>query len=147
MQQSMNTVHRPLTKGAALSAFTVSAYLLLVGAGLLITRRLRTPGLGRILRATLRPPYSGRLDTFRQEQGHCFVATVPEQLLSDRESASRLKLFEDGREVGPAHSGHAEIRNDGGGRYSHWGPELYFSTSDNSDPRHNQRVYEVKEMK
>ena len=34
----------------------------------------------------------------------------------------------------------------GGGRFSHWGDQLYFSTSDGSDPRGNGRIYEVVEQ-
>jgi|GEM_PF-931057 hypothetical protein len=54
---------------------------------------------------------------------------------------SDLVLFEDGTEVGPAHSAHDEIRGRGAGRYSHWGFRLYFSATDNSDPRSNGRSY------
>lgn len=54
---------------------------------------------------------------------------------------SRLRLYEDGFELGPAHTTHSEIRTEGHGRYSHWQGALRFSTSDNSDPRYNGRVY------
>ncbi len=55
--------------------------------------------------------------------------------------ASRTRLFEDGRPLGPAHTVHASIRSAGRGRYSHWQEHLYFSSSDNSDPRKNGRRY------
>ena len=54
---------------------------------------------------------------------------------------STLKLFEDGQELGPAHAAHKDIREQGKGRYSHWKTALYFSASDNSDPRTNGRKY------
>ena len=59
---------------------------------------------------------------------------------------STLQLYEDGKELGPAHSLHDDIRSAGGGRFSHWGNGLgngcvIFSTSDNSDPRRNGRTY------
>jgi parallel beta helix pectate lyase-like protein len=59
---------------------------------------------------------------------------------------STLRLFENGKELGPAHSVHAAIRTLGMGRFSHWGASdgsasLYFSASDNTDPRTNGRVY------
>jgi hypothetical protein len=38
---------------------------------------------------------------------------------------------------------HEGIRQMGQGRYSHWGRELYFSTSDHSDPTANGRAYVV----
>ena len=36
---------------------------------------------------------------------------------------------------------HADIRSLGGGRFSHWGNNLFFSASDNTDPRTNGRTY------
>lgn len=54
---------------------------------------------------------------------------------------STLHLFENGVEMGPAHSNHNDIRNYGLGQYSHWGNELIFSTSDNSNPLSNGRKY------
>jgi len=57
---------------------------------------------------------------------------------------SDLVLLEDGKPLGPAHSAHADIRKEGGGRYSHWGARtLWFSASDNSDPRTNGREYKA----
>ncbi len=59
-------------------------------------------------------------------------------------NASQLLIFEDGEPLGPAHSLHADIREKGAGRYSHWTREgLYMSASDNTDPRTNERTYEV----
>jgi pectate lyase len=45
--------------------------------------------------------------------------------------------------MGPAHSFHQEIRESGRGRFSHWGTDLLFSTSDNSDPNTNGRSYQA----
>jgi len=58
---------------------------------------------------------------------------------------SPLQLFEDGVPLGPPHSLHALIRDEGRGRFSHWGPQqvLLFSTSDNSDPNRNGRAYTI----
>lgn len=56
-------------------------------------------------------------------------------------NASTLRLYENGVELGAAHSMHADIRSIGKGRFSHWGTGLYFSASDNSDPRTNGRTY------
>ena len=52
-------------------------------------------------------------------------------------------LLEDGKPLGPAHSIHDGIRGLGCGRFSHWGPNLWFSTSDNSDPLTNGRRYSI----
>jgi pectate lyase len=56
-------------------------------------------------------------------------------------TSSTLKLFENGKELGPAHTAHKNIRLYGKGRFSHWGNTLYFSSSDNTDPRRNGRKY------
>jgi hypothetical protein len=58
---------------------------------------------------------------------------------------SPVCLFEDGAPLGPAHSLHASIRASGSGAYSHWrnGHCLHFSTSDNSDPNCNGRIYTI----
>ena len=65
---------------------------------------------------------------------------------------SNVVVLENGKPLGPPHSVHAEISEQGGGRYSHWltpntdeaiFPTLIFSTSDNSDPRTNGRKYEI----
>jgi hypothetical protein len=58
-------------------------------------------------------------------------------------SPSELQLRENGRLLGPAHSPHADIRERGQGRYSHWQGGLWFSASDSSDPRTNARTYSV----
>jgi hypothetical protein len=60
---------------------------------------------------------------------------------------SRLDVLEEGKRLGPPHTGHADIAKLGGGRYSHWnaqgGSTVVFSASDNSDPRANGREYTV----
>jgi len=54
---------------------------------------------------------------------------------------STLRLFEDGKELPSAHAPHVDVREKGEGRYSHWATGLWFSASDNSDPRTNGRTY------
>ncbi|MGD9496789.1 MAG: putative Ig domain-containing protein [Armatimonadota bacterium] len=80
------------------------------------------------------------------ENGFCYIAGMDFGEEGDKFTSgqSQLLLFEDGRPLGPAHALHADIREKGAGRYSHWTREaLYFSASDNSDPRSNGRTYEV----
>lgn len=55
--------------------------------------------------------------------------------------ASRLVLEEDGHPLGPAHALHQDIAALGGGRHSHWGRDLLFSSSDGSPPDRNGRRY------
>jgi MoaA/NifB/PqqE/SkfB family radical SAM enzyme len=54
---------------------------------------------------------------------------------------SQLVLFEDGRPLAMPHASHADIGALGEGRYSHWGAQLYFSSSDGSSPKSNGRRY------
>lgn len=84
----------------------------------------------------------GRIEA---QTGFCYVAELPrdvpqgDDLVDPRRSG--LRLFEDDREIGPAHANHDAIRALGGGRFSHWHTMLYFSASDGSDPRLNGRTY------
>ncbi|MGE3173355.1 MAG: glycosyltransferase [Planctomycetota bacterium] len=97
-------------------------------------------GRAAVVHATLRGPFAragdrGWTAPLPKLAGHADDADHPQR--------SRLLLFEDDRVLGPAHSGHAAIGAIGGGRYSHWQSELYFSTSDGSDPGGNGRTYTI----
>ena len=139
-----------MTKGSTLrdtvSIVLVSSYFVVVGTYLALIGRVPAPGVLRALRALMRSPYAGVVDGFKAEEGYCFIADLPADLLSDREHSSSLLLFEDERPIGPAHVPHDAIRTLGRGRFSHWGDALYFSSSDNSDPRTNKRRYSVREQ-
>ncbi len=50
-------------------------------------------------------------------------------------------LLENGRVLGPGNAKHADIGQLGNGRFTFWYGTLYFSSSDNSDPRTNGREY------
>ncbi len=82
-----------------------------------------------------------------EKDGLCWSLALPAGIPSGDspvdERFSPLRLFENGIELGPPHTLHSEIRTQGAGRFSHWGHALYFSTSDGSDPRSNQRVYSI----
>lgn len=123
----------------------VSAYLICAGVWLALTGALKLPSLSKVLRARWRRPFEGTLGGFAPEEGCCYVARVPHYLLSDLDSVSQVQVYEDGLPLGPAHASHADIRALGGGRFSHWGSDIYFSTSDNTDPRTNGRKYSVRE--
>ena len=57
---------------------------------------------------------------------------------------SDLRLFEEGKELGPAHTVEDTIRAGGHGAYSHWGNRIVFSSSDGTDPSTNGRTYRVE---
>src|SRR2546423_3071458 len=81
------------------------------------------------------------------ESGNCWIATIPELASGDTASkpdGSQVQLFENGKPLGPAHALHTDVRAFGNGRFSHWGDVLYFSASDNSDPRSSGREYTVR---
>jgi len=123
----------------------VSGYMILVGLWLMATRRLPARPALDYARSLLRRRRRGALAAMRQEAGHCWIAPVDPRMPSDADGASRLRLFEDDRPLGPAHALHDAIRAQGGGGYSHWAGHVYFSTSDNSDPRTNGRAYRYRE--
>lgn len=55
---------------------------------------------------------------------------------------SLCTITEDGRALGPAQSSRGSIETEGRGRFSHWSERtVFFSASDNSDPRTNGRAY------
>ena len=57
---------------------------------------------------------------------------------------SLYTLCENGLPLQPSHSAHVYVRQYGKGAHSHWGRVLYFSTSDDSDPRENGRQYVLR---
>lgn len=78
------------------------------------------------------------------ESKQCWILDgLPLEWPSDKDGPSNLRLLEDGKLLGPAHAGHDELRELGKGRYCHWGDQLWFSTSDGSDPTKNGRTYTV----
>jgi hypothetical protein len=85
----------------------------------------------------------------RLETGLSYIVTKNFGTPADARGTSTrslLRVFENGIEVGPAHSSHADIRNLGSGRFSHWldsgGSEaLRFSSTNKTDPRSNGRKY------
>jgi hypothetical protein len=83
----------------------------------------------------------------RAESGLAYVLLVPEfSHLADSQAdpqASPLLLCENDRPLGPPHMEHEVIRRLGAGRFSHWGPVVYFSTPDGSNPIKNGRRYWV----
>lgn len=82
---------------------------------------------------------------FHAQGGHSYAVELKHlQSVADESGhhqRSTLMLYEDGVMLGIAHSLHDHIQRYGGGRFCHWGPNLYFSASDGSDPNTNGREY------
>jgi hypothetical protein len=93
-------------------------------------------------------PTAVRLDpaAVDRQSGHAFWVQLPIEWLgyaSDHVDPQRSTLVveEDGVALGPGNAALATVQEVGRGAYLHWGVWLYFSASDNSDPRTNGRAY------
>lgn len=144
------TAVAPARKTSALDYLyfmVVGAYLSVTMVYLVLTKRL-DPGvsLRRLIRGAMQRKMRGDLAEIHSEQGFCAISTIPPGPVSDMEGRSRIMVYENGQPLGPAHCSHDEIRRHGGGRFSHWGGSIYFSASDNSDPRTNGRKYTFAEV-
>jgi len=83
---------------------------------------------------------------FISDGGHAWVAPAPWPMPEEQagwRNGFTTCLYEDGLRLLHAHTPHDTIRALGGGLYSHFGPRIWFSTSDNSNPNSNGRRYEV----
>jgi hypothetical protein len=79
-------------------------------------------------------PDSGRAYVYNFKS---FAAKLFGRLAKDGE----FRFYENGNELPLGHQLHDDIRNQGSGRHSVWKYSVYFSSSDNSDPRTNGRTY------
>ena len=88
---------------------------------------------------------TGKINTKRLRSDGGFAYKITQTIeAGDIPSAPKqsiLRLYENGVELKEAHAVHDDIRKLGKGRFSHWHSTLYFSASDNSDPRTNGRTY------
>lgn len=79
------------------------------------------------------------------DSGFCYIIDVVGilglELIGEKAGDLTCLLFENDLEVGPQNTSHDTIRATGGGAYSFYGGKLWFSASDNSDPRHNGKTY------
>jgi len=79
-------------------------------------------------------------DSVINEIGHGYLVKIPD-IVFDGELS---EVYEDGKRLDDHESLHTEIRNGGEGRYSFFQGHLLFSASDNSDPRINGKVYDIR---
>lgn len=107
------------------------------------------PWVGRSFVPRPMPP-EPRLQLHRFERIEGFAFRVGADSLKQYEDSdadaqrSPVVLYEDDKPIGPAHSRHHDIEYVGRGRYSHFKEfGILMSTSDNSDPNRNGRLYWV----
>lgn len=62
---------------------------------------------------------------------------------ADYPCRSMVSLLENGMPLSGPHAAHDDVRNLGGGRFSHWNDTILFSTSDNSNPNDTGRRYDL----
>lgn len=101
-----------------------------------------TPSVSRVIARSDVRPELGRAFQAPLNRGLNWLYRLPADT-SQTPGISGLTLFEDGRPLAPPHSAHRDIREIGGGRFSHWDESVVFSTSDGTDPRTNGRVYSI----
>ena len=79
------------------------------------------------------------------EQGYLYTLALGTTWMNQNDlGISPALIYENGVPLAWPNSSHQEIWEKGNGRYSVWNGSLYFSTSDNSDPRTNGRIYEIE---
>jgi hypothetical protein len=121
----------------------VSLYVFGLVGGLAWRREVARRALLIWTRAFLRARFSKKLRGIAPDSGFCFRAPGPRRAISDQEGVSMLIVLEDETPLSAPHTPHNEIRRLGRGRYSHWGRYIYFSSTDNTDPRKNGRSYKL----
>jgi hypothetical protein len=112
-------------------------------------------GIGTIVLQHLVPPSAQTIKAAAISHNGGNSYSVPSDLPSpllfeiqtDAGGLSNAVITEDGKPLAAPHAIHKDILEQGNGRYSHWGTprrgHFYFSTSDNSDPRTNGRIYRI----
>jgi SAM-dependent methyltransferase len=88
-----------------------------------------------LIQAVMARPLPG---PFAHHDGHCWSSPLSGAASPDR---STLVVYEDGIPLGPARSHPDNVRTWGGGRFTHRGERVLFSTTDTSDPNTNGRAY------
>jgi 2-polyprenyl-6-hydroxyphenyl methylase/3-demethylubiquinone-9 3-methyltransferase len=94
--------------------------------------------------ATREYPFTAPFTRLRGKTWHKHVpelAEVSDNLAELRRSP--VFVFENDRQLPAPHALHDDIAKFGGGRFSHWGSSIYFSTTDDSDPNINGRSYRL----
>lgn len=85
--------------------------------------------------------HQGALTNLQHEAGHAYRADTGRLQLGAHERPSPAQILENGRIPGLPNRPQAEIEERGEGRFTFWRDQVYFSTSDNSNPLTNGRQY------
>ena len=84
---------------------------------------------------------------FDHVAGNAYMVRLPHlESLADNNlggQKSPIRLWENDIMLTLAHCGHNAIQTYGRGRYSHFGQNILFSATDNTDPNSNRRIYSV----
>ncbi|MCB9109939.1 MAG: hypothetical protein H6634_01690 [Anaerolineales bacterium] len=97
--------------------------------------------MNSILKTKITKPLPG----IQHEIGFAYKSVFTFLLPVSRFFPVQMWLLEDGKKLpGISAISHKEIRELGAGRFSFWEGTVYFSASDNSDPRNNGRVYTIQ---
>jgi SAM-dependent methyltransferase len=87
----------------------------------------------------------------RHDAGCCWTIELPKEIAIgddiDNPTKSDLQLWEGDKPLGPPHAHHNRIRNAGGGLYSHWGRNLFFSSAAADSPAASRLTYRIKASK
>jgi len=85
------------------------------------------------------------IDAVPKKPTHLYILPLGINWMSqDDLGLSPAVVYENGIPLSSPNSLHQTIKDDGNGGYSVWNGNLYFSSSDNSDPRTNGRKYELE---
>lgn len=120
-----------------------SLHILRIIAGLAWHKEIARRRIPAWVRVYFDSWFSRKIRRIAPDSGFCFRAPGPSRIISDEDGVSILILLENDTPLSAPHTPHNEIRRLGQGRYSHWGRYMYFSSSDNTDPRKNGRVYKL----
>lgn len=86
-------------------------------------------------------------DSIVADDGFCFIVDLAnlfgQELNDEIVEKEDCILFEEDLEIGPGNTDHATIRIEGNGTYSFFGRKLWFSASDNSNPRTSGKIYSL----
>jgi hypothetical protein len=83
-------------------------------------------------------------DVITYKEGNLYIADLGDNRLSSHLRPSPGRLLEDGEKLGPANANRNEIKSKGKGRYVFLDNNLYFSSSNNSNPMINDRIYQIQ---